>query len=48
MKFETLIVGIDDGKEAHYARAIDFREIEQAKLLRLSNSAQKFKSLETG
>lgn len=25
IKFETLIVGIDVGKEIHYARAFDFR-----------------------
>lgn len=46
MKFETLIVGIDVGKENHYARAIDFRGIEQAKLLCFSNSAQGFESLD--
>ena len=46
MKFETLIVGIDVGKENHYARAIDFRGIEQAKLLRFSNSAHGFESLD--
>lgn len=46
MKFETLIVGIDIGKENHYARAIDIRGIEQAKLLRFSNSAQGYESLD--
>lgn len=46
MKSETLIVGIDVGKENHYARAIDIRGIEQAKLLRFSNSAQGFESLD--
>jgi len=46
MKFETLIIGIDVGKENHYARAIDIRGIEQAKLLRFSNSAQGFESMD--
>jgi transposase len=46
MKSETLIIGIDVGKENHYARSIDTRGIEQAKLLRFSNSAQGFESLD--
>lgn len=46
MKFETLIVGIDVGKENHYSRAIDIRGIEQAKLLRFGNSAQGYESLD--
>ena len=40
-------MGVDIGKETHYARAIDARGIEQAKLLQFSNDAQGFKSLET-
>jgi hypothetical protein len=36
MKFETLIVGIDVGKETHYARAFDFRGLELSKLLRFT------------
>ena len=46
IKFETLIVGIDVGKEAHYARAFDFRGLELAKLLRFSNTRQGYESLE--
>lgn len=40
IKNETLVVGIDIGKETHYARAFDNRGIELAKLLRFSNTAQ--------
>ena len=47
IKDETLVVGIDIGKETHYARAFDARGIEQAKLLRLSNDAHGYNSLET-
>ena len=46
IKFETLIVGIDVGKETHYARAFDFRGIELAKLLRFSNTRQGYEALE--
>lgn len=46
MKNNTLIVGIDVGKETHYARAIDVRGVELAKLLRFSNSAQGYESLD--
>ena len=46
IKLETLIVGIDVGKETHYARAFDFRGIELAKLLRFSNSRQGYETLE--
>src|SRR5690606_23752634 len=46
IKFETLIVGIDVGKETHYARAFDFRGLELAKLLRFSNTRQGYESLE--
>jgi len=41
-----LVVGIDIGKETHYARAFDYRGIELAKLLRFNNSAEGFKHLE--
>ena len=33
IKFETLVVGIDIGKDTHYARAFDCRGIELSKLL---------------
>jgi transposase len=33
IKIETLVVGIDIGKETHHARAFDYRGIELAKLL---------------
>jgi len=46
IKFETLVVGIDVGKETHYARAFDCRGIELAKLLRFSNTNQGYESLE--
>lgn len=46
MKTETLVVGIDIGKETHYARAFDNRGIELAKLLRFSNTAQGYEALE--
>ena len=42
----TLIVGIDVGKETHYARAYNFRGIELAKTLRFSNTASGFESLD--
>jgi len=45
IKNETLVVGIDIGKETHYARAFDNRGIELAKLLRFSNTAQGYESL---
>lgn len=47
IKFETLIVGIDVGKQTHYARAFDFRGLELAKLLRFSNSRQGYEDLES-
>ena len=46
IKNETLVVGIDIGKEMHYARAFDNRGIEQAKLLRFSNTAQGYEVLD--
>jgi transposase len=42
IKFETLVVGIDIGKETHYARAFDYRGIELARLLKFSNTDQGF------
>jgi transposase len=42
IKFETLVVGIDIGKETHYARACDYRGIELARLLKFSNTDQGF------
>lgn len=47
IQLETLVVGIDIGKETHYARAFDNRGIELAKLLRFSNTAQGYESLES-
>ena len=47
IKNETLVVGIDIGKETHYARAFDSRGIELAKLLRFSNSAEGYNALRT-
>ncbi len=46
IKPETLVVGIDIGKETHYARAIDFRGMELARLLRFSNGRQGYGMLE--
>ena len=46
IKSETLVVGIDVGKDTHYARAFDFRGMELAKLLRFSNSGQGYEKLE--
>ena len=45
IKNETLVVGIDIGKETHYARTFDYRGIELAKLLRFSNTAQGYEAL---
>jgi len=46
IKIETLVVGIDIGKETHYARAFDYRGIELAKLLIFSNTAEGFELLD--
>jgi len=46
IKFETLVVGIDIGKETHYARAFDYRGIELARLLKFSNTDQGFERLD--
>jgi len=46
IKIETLVVGIDIGKETHYARAFDYRGLELAGLLKFSNTDQGFKRLD--
>ena len=46
IKIETLVVGIDIGKETHYARAFDYRGIELARLLKFSNTDQGFERLD--
>lgn len=46
IKISTLVVGIDIGKETHYARAFDYRGIELAKLLIFSNTAEGFERLD--
>lgn len=46
IKFETLVVGIDIGKDTHYARAFDCRGIELSKLLKFSNTFQGYEALE--
>jgi len=46
IKNETLVVGIDIGKETHYARAFDYRGIELGKLLKFSNTAEGYKLLD--
>jgi len=46
IKNETLVVGIDIGKETHYARAFDYRGLELAKLLKFSNTAEGYKLLD--
>lgn len=46
IKNETMVVGIDVGKEMHYARAFDNRGIELAKLLRFSNTVQGYEALD--
>jgi len=46
IKINTLVVGIDIGKETHYARAFDYRGIELSKLLKFNNNAEGFKHLE--
>ena len=44
---ETVVVGIDIGKETHYARALDHRGIDLAKMLRFTNTALEYYALET-
>lgn len=45
IKNETMVVGIDIGKETHYARAFDNRGIELAKLLRFNNTKAGYEAL---
>lgn len=45
IKISTLVVGIDIGKETHFARAFDYRGIELTKLLKFSNTAEGFELL---
>jgi transposase len=42
IKPETLVVGVDIGKNVHYARAFDYRGIELAKLIKFSNNRKEF------
>lgn len=44
---ETLVVGIDVGKNTHYARSFDYRGIELAKLTRFSNTRKGFEGFES-
>jgi transposase len=46
IKNETLVVGVDIGKDTHYARAFDNRGIELAKLLRFSNTVIGYDALD--
>lgn len=46
IKNETLVVGIDIGKELHYARAFDYRGIELTKLVKFENTLHGFETLE--
>ena len=46
LKISTLVVGIDIGKETHYARTFDYRGIELAKLLKFRNTVEGFESLD--
>ncbi len=46
IKISTLVVGIDIGKETHFARAFDYRGIELTKLLKFSNTAEGFELLD--
>lgn len=46
IKITTLVVEIDVAKETHYARAFDYRGIELSKLLKFSNTAERFQRLE--
>ncbi len=46
IKDYTLIVGVDIGKEYHYARAINYRGIEHGKVIKFSNSAAGYRELD--
>ena len=48
IKHETLVVGIDIGKDTHYARAFDCRGIELSKLLDSATQIRAMKPLRTG
>ena len=41
----TLVVGIDIASEEHYARAFNWRGIEQGKVISFSNSREGFEKL---
>lgn len=43
---QALVIGIDIGKDTHYARAFDFRGIELGKLLKFNNSARGYQALD--
>jgi transposase len=47
IKPETLVVGVDVGKNVHYARAFDYRGIELAKLTKFSNNRKGFESFDS-
>lgn len=47
IKPETLVVGVDVGKNVHYARAFDYRGIELAKLIKFSNNRKGFESFDS-
>lgn len=46
IKFETLVVGVDIGKETNYARALDYRGRELKKLIKFSNSREGFQAFD--
>lgn len=46
IKPETLVVGVDVGKNTHYARAFDYRGIELTKLIKFSNTRKGFEGFE--
>jgi transposase len=46
IKPETLVVGVDVGKNTHYARAFDYRGIELAKLTKFSNTRKGFEDFD--
>lgn len=45
VKDSTLVVGIDIGSTAHYARAFDWRGIEHGTIFKFSNSREGFINL---
>lgn len=46
IKFETLVVGVDIGKETNYARALDYRGRELKKVLKFSNTRKGFQAFD--